>query len=117
MRDSDFIEESRFAKVVDTEYGPALLVASIVINVSGPPQHGSDSWADLLARALRRAGGKSGIVSTADYQNQGTGGVVGVTDQNSQILQDYNQRRPGGGTGTAPRTEELVHAWAEKGPY
>lgn len=54
----NFIEEARFAKLVSTPRGNAILIAGTVLEVSGPPHVVGDDWqpdfATVLVKALRR---------------------------------------------------------------
>lgn len=71
MDTEHFVEECRFAKVVETEEGPALLIGGHVLRVSGPANFYGFGDSDkptinyvlAIATALRGKGG--GAVSSA----------------------------------------------------
>lgn len=52
--ENNFLDECRFAKVVNTYNGPALLIAGQVIEVRGD----SGAFAELIATALRSSNTK-----------------------------------------------------------
>jgi hypothetical protein len=56
MTHEEFAEEARFAKVVQTDKGEALLIAGMVFHVSGP----LDNSASQIASALRGRGETAG---------------------------------------------------------
>lgn len=61
MTKEQFIEECAFAKVVNTHYGAALLIAGVVLEVKGPYNAFEDKdhqpfAVEWLAEALRRGG-------------------------------------------------------------
>lgn len=69
-----FVDECRFAKVVETPRGSAILVAGKIIDVSGPTSVGGDvqpNYAHALVIALRRS-------AAAD-----TGDIVGIANARS----------------------------------
>jgi hypothetical protein len=55
--EANFVEEARFAKLVSTPRGHAILIAGAVLEVSGPPSIGSHiiqpDFAAALVKALR----------------------------------------------------------------
>jgi hypothetical protein len=72
-----FVDECRFAKVVETPRGSAILVAGKIIDVSGPPPFGGDvqpNYAHALVTALRRGAAQdvNGIVGIANAGRVGT---------------------------------------------
>lgn len=74
----NFIDETAFAKVVNTKDGPALLVAGNVINLSY--NIADFNAADALATALRRAAAGDGRIS---------GGMTSATGLNAQKRDEY----------------------------
>lgn len=62
-----FVEDSRFAKIVDTADGPAILIAGTVINIRSinPAFH-----VDALTRALRRAESVGGSCSAMEKPSE-----------------------------------------------
>jgi hypothetical protein len=74
MTKDEFLDECRFAKIVNASYDNAILVGGNVFFVTGPSVQGADDpdYAEWFVTALRRIGGDSvGLFAGSAAQQPG----------------------------------------------
>jgi hypothetical protein len=70
MTREEFADEARFAKVVKTEAGDALLIAGMVFHVCGPLEDAAGQIASVLRGSARGETAGSTMQSAATHSSQ-----------------------------------------------